>query len=44
MKTAEASFRTGPLLATWDEGQASLERFLAAMADLPAVRGAAAGG
>ena len=44
VKTAEASFRTGSLLATWDEGQASLERFLAAMADLPAVRNAATGG
>ncbi len=43
MKTAEASFRTGPLLATWDEGAASPERILASMA-LPAVRGAAAGG
>ncbi len=44
VKTAEASPRTGSLLATWDESATSLERILAAMADVPAVRTAAAGG
>ncbi|MCR5257073.1 MAG: hypothetical protein K6E40_02810 [Desulfovibrio sp.] len=44
VQTAEASPRTGSLLATWDEGAASLARILGAMADVPAVRAAATGG
>ncbi len=43
VKTAEASPRTGSLLAIWDEDAASLDGILAAMADVPAVRAAACG-
>ena len=44
VKTAEASPRTGSLLAAWDESSTSLERILATIANVHAVRATATDG